>query len=103
LTVRPETEEPLRLPDAAWPLVDPAAWAVTFDAVTSPLKSENELTELEAVERAFAPTSVEADAEMEPVVTIEPSLGYANPEVNPTAFGGADTAVELAPGTTLTP
>ena len=62
MTVRPETEEPLRLPDAAWPLVEPALWAVTFDAVTSPPKSENEFTELEAVERAFAPTSVDGTA-----------------------------------------
>jgi len=44
-------------------------------AVTSPLKSENELTELEAVDLAFAATLVETDAESAPVVRIEPSLG----------------------------
>jgi hypothetical protein len=79
------------------------ARAVTFAIDTSPPNSVTELTELEAVERAFAPTSVEADAEIEPVVMIEPSLGYANPDVKPTALGGAETDVELPPGTTLTP
>src|SRR5437868_900908 len=74
-----------------------------FDAVTSPPKSESELTELEAIDRAFAPTSVFAETEMGPVVSTEPSLGYANPDVKPTAFGGADTEVEVAPGTILTP
>jgi len=74
-----------------------------LDAVTSPPKRESELTELEAVERALAATSAEAETEIEPVVRTEPSLGYANPDVKPTASGGADTAVEVAPGTILTP
>jgi len=79
------------------------ARALTLAAVTSPPKRENEPTELDAVERAFAPTSVFAEAEIGPVVTTEPSPGYANPEVKPTALGGADTDVEVAPGTILTP
>jgi hypothetical protein len=46
-----------------------------FDAVTSPPKSESELTELEAMDRAFVPTVVEAETESGPVVRTEPSLG----------------------------
>jgi hypothetical protein len=46
-----------------------------LDAVTSPPKSDSELTELEAIERAFVPTLVEAETETGPVVKIEPSLG----------------------------
>jgi hypothetical protein len=79
------------------------ACALMFDAVTSPPKRESEPTEAEAVERAFAETSVDAETEIGPVVSTEPSLGYAKPEVKPTALGGADTAVEVAPGTILTP
>jgi len=74
-----------------------------LDAVTSPPKRESELTELAAVERAFAARSVDAETEIGPVVSTEPSLGYANPDVKPTALGGADTEVEEAPGTILTP
>src|SRR6266446_2715497 len=43
------------------------------DAVTSPPKSESELTELEAIDRAFVPTLVEAETETGPVVTTEPA------------------------------
>jgi len=74
-----------------------------LDTVTSPPKRESEPTELEAVERASAATFVEAETEIGPVVSTEPSAGYANPEVKPTALGGADTEVEVAPGTILTP
>jgi len=74
-----------------------------LDAVTSPPKRKSELTELEAVERAFAERSVDAETEIGPVVSTEPSLGYAKPDVYPTAFGGADTEVEDAPGTILMP
>jgi hypothetical protein len=78
-----------------------------LDAVTSPPKSDSELTELEAIERAFVPTLVEAETETGPVVKIEPSLGYANPEAKPTALGGAETEDEDAPApfgtTTLMP
>jgi len=48
---------------------------VTVDAVTSPPKSDNELTELAAVERALVATSVEAETDSGPVVRTEPSLG----------------------------
>jgi hypothetical protein len=68
-----------------------------LDAVTSPPKSDKELTELEAVERAFVAALAEVDVERDPVVRTEPSLGYANPEANPTASGGEETDVELAP------
>jgi hypothetical protein len=45
--------------------------------VTSPPNSDSELTELEAVERAFAArlADADADAETEPVVRTDPSLG----------------------------
>jgi hypothetical protein len=43
--------------------------------VTSPPKSDSELTELEAIERAFVATFVEAETEIGPVVRTEPSLG----------------------------
>jgi len=46
-----------------------------LDAVTSPAKSESVLTELEAMERAFVPTEVDAETETGPVVRTEPSLG----------------------------
>ncbi|TML50572.1 MAG: hypothetical protein E6G21_09270 [Actinobacteria bacterium] len=71
----PLTVDAARLPVALCPLVEPVARALTLAAVTSPPKRENELTELEAVERAFAPTSVFAETEIGPVVTTEPSPG----------------------------
>jgi hypothetical protein len=78
-----------------------------LDAVTSPPKRESELTEIEAKECASTATAVEAEADNAPVVTTEPSLGYAKPELDPEAFGGADTDVELPPAcagtTTLIP
>jgi hypothetical protein len=46
-----------------------------LDAVTSPPKSDSELTELEEIERAFVPTVVEAETEIGPVVSTEPSPG----------------------------
>ena len=64
-----------RLPVALWPLVDALAWPAMLDAVTSPAKSESVLTELEAMERAFVPTVVDAETETGPVVRTEPSLG----------------------------
>jgi len=75
LTVNPVTAAPARLPVAVCALVEALAWPVTFDAVTSPPKSDNELTELEAIDRAFVPTFVVAETEMGPVVRTEPSLG----------------------------
>ena len=71
----PVTAAPARLPVALCPLVDALAWPVIFDAVTSPPKSESELTELEAIARAFVPTLVEAETDTGPVVRTEPSLG----------------------------
>jgi hypothetical protein len=70
---------------------------VTFDAVTSPPNSESDEIEVVAVEVASVPTCVEADAVTAPVATTEASDGYANPDVIPTASGGADTEVEIAP------
>ena len=74
-TVSPLTAAPARLPVALWPLVDALAWPAMLDAVTSPAKSESVLTELEAMERAFVPTVVDAETETGPVVRTEPSLG----------------------------
>jgi hypothetical protein len=73
--VSPDTDDPARLPVALCPRVPEAARLVMLDAVTSPPKSENELTEIVPNECAVAATDVEAEAERAPVVTTEPSLG----------------------------
>ena len=62
-------------PAARAPRALPSADACSSTAVTSPPKSESELTELEAMDRAFVPTFVEAETETGPVVRMEPSLG----------------------------
>jgi hypothetical protein len=85
------------VPLALSPFVLAAARLVMLDAVTSPPKSENELTEIDAREWASPATDVDAVAVSGPVVTMEPSLGYAKPDDDPLAFGGAETDVELPP------
>jgi hypothetical protein len=102
-TVKPLTVAPERSPVADWPLVRPSERLVTVPIVTSPPKSDTELTWLDADALAFVPTSVEAEAVSDPVVTIDPSLGYEKPPANPTLFGGAETDVDdppACPGTT---
>jgi hypothetical protein len=87
----------MRSPLAFRPLVIPLARAVIPEAVTSPPRRERELIWLDAVDVAFVEADAEADAESEPVVTIEPSLGYANPPAEPTLSGGAEANVDEPP------
>jgi hypothetical protein len=107
LTVIPATVAFERSPVALVLSVLPSARAVTVPTVTSPPKSETELIWLEADAVAFVPTSVDAEAVIEPVVMIEPSLGYAKLPAKPTLSEGAETEVEEAPAcagtTTLIP
>jgi hypothetical protein len=56
-------------------LVAPLASPLTAEAMTSPPKTINDCTSLEALATAVEPTSVEAEEVIAPVVTTEPSAG----------------------------
>ena len=62
------------------PLVDPRAAPLTVVAVISPPKRLSDCTWLVAAATPAVPESLEAEALIEPVLTTEPSAGYAKPE-----------------------
>jgi hypothetical protein len=73
---------PAKSPLAERPRVEPRAAPFTTAAVTSPPKRLSDCTWLVAVAVPAVPESLATDAEIEPVVTTEPSLGYAKLEPN---------------------
>src|SRR6185312_7953332 len=101
--VNPEIVAPEKSPLAERPRVEPRAAPLTTDAVTSPPKRLSDCTWLVAVAVPAVPESLATEALIEPVVTTEPSLGYAKLEPNAAWYGGDE--IEPAsepdwPGTT---
>ena len=96
-------DAPEKSPLAERPRVEPRAAPSTAVAVISPPKMLSEPTWLVAAAVADPPPVVEADALIAPVLTTEPSAGYANPEPNAAWSGGDEmTPAEepACPGTT---
>ena len=96
-TVSPDTKDLASEPLALWPRVAPLAFATTDDAVISPPKSETAWISPEALEVAAVPALLVAEVVSEPVLTTEPSDGYADPPPKETRYCGAETSPACAP------
>jgi hypothetical protein len=78
-------------------LVEPRASPLTVEATISPPKRISDCTSLEALATPVAPVSLDAEAVTEPVVTTEPSAGYAKLAPDAMWSGGAETVPIDAP------